>query len=128
EPPVQLSEGVVVAVQNTADDFRITAESYAARITGRSRFLLVLSQNPATCRVITPDEFGKLLALAEQHDLVILYDAALQKGIYEPTADPNFATGIPERVLLIGSVSKLYRMSGWRIGWIAGSPARLKPL
>lgn len=128
EPLAELGDGVVVPVASAAENFEITAESYAAALTPRSRYLVVLSPNPATCKVISPHEFAKLLLLAEQHDLVILYDAALSAGIYAPGADPNFANGIPDRVLWIGSLSKLYRMSGWRIGWIAGSATRLKPL
>lgn len=128
QPLAELGDGVVVSVASAANNFEITAAAYAAAITPHSRFLVVLSPNPATCKVIAPGEFAKLLALAEQHNLVILYDAALSAGIYTPTADPNFADGIPDRVLLIGSASKLYRMGGWRIGWIAGNTARLKSL
>lgn len=128
EPLTELGEGVVVHACSAANDFEITTASYAAALTDRSRYLVVLSPNPATCRVFTPDEFTKLLALAEERDLVILYDAALYRGIYAQTGDANFASGIPDRVLWIGSLSKLYRMGGWRIGWIAGSAARLKPL
>lgn len=127
EPLAELGDGLAVPV-GAADNFEITAESYAAALTARSRYLVVLSPNPATCKVIAPNEFAKLLLLAEQHDLVILYDAALCKGIYEPAADPNFGNGIPDRVLWISSVSKLYRMGGWRIGWLAGSTVRLKSL
>jgi len=127
EPLAELGEGVVVPVI-AASDFEFSAAAYAAAITDKTRFLLVLSPNPATCQVVAPQEFTKLLALAEQHDLVILYDAALQKGIYSREADPNFANGIPERVLLIGTVSKLYPMSGWRIGWLAANLKHLKPL
>ena len=85
-------------------------------------------QIPQRARVVSRNEFEKLLALAEQRNLLILFDAALSKGIYDTTAGPDFSTGLAERVILIGSLSKWYRMSGWRIGWIAGSAAHLKPL
>ena len=128
EPLAQLGEGVVVPVSTSADNFEIKAEQFESALTGQSRYLVVLSPNPATCRVVSRNEFEKLLALAEQRNLLILFDAALSKGIYDTTAGPDFSTGLAERVILIGSLSKLYRMSGWRIGWIAGSAAHLKPL
>ena len=116
ETLAELDEENFVPVTSTVNDFEITAQSYAAAITPKSRYLVVLSPTPATCGMIAPKEFAKLLALAEQINLVILYDAALSGGIYAPMADPNFANGLPDRVLWIGSVSKFYRMSGWRIG------------
>jgi aspartate aminotransferase/aminotransferase len=116
KPLIELGEGIVVPVSSASEDFSVAAAQYDAAISKRSRFLFVVSPNPATGKVLTSDEFTKLLALAEQYNLTILYDAALQKGIYEPKADANFANGIPERVLWIGSLSKFYRMSGWRIG------------
>jgi len=122
EPLAQLGEGVVVPVSSAANGFEITAEPFASALTKQSRCIVLLSPNPATCSVIAPNEFEKLLALAEQHNLLILFDAALSKGIYDTTPVPNFSAGIPERVILIGSLSKLYRMSGWRIGCSQAAP------
>ncbi len=127
-PIAELAGGVVVPVSSAADGFACKASQYAAAITQRTRFLLLLSPNPATCQLIAPQELDHLLRLAKQHQLIVILDAALSRGIFEGSALETFPNGLPERLVLISSLSKFYRMSGWRIGWIVGSDALLPPL
>ncbi|HZQ10026.1 MAG TPA: pyridoxal phosphate-dependent aminotransferase [Anaerolineae bacterium] len=127
-PIAELAGGVVVPVSSAADGFAFKASRYADAITQRTRFILLLSPNPATCQLIAPQELDRILQLAEQHQLVVILDAALSKGIFQGSTSKTFSNGLPERLILISSLSKFYRMSGWRIGWIAGSDAFLSPL
>lgn len=127
-PIAQLAGGVVIPVSSVADNFQFKAEHYVAALTGRTRFLFLLSPNPATGLVIPPQEFEQILKVAAQHDLVVILDEALKQGIYDGVTRLSFPDGLPENLFVIGSVSKLYRMSGWRIGWLAGNSAQLAPL
>jgi aspartate/methionine/tyrosine aminotransferase len=88
--------------------------------------VVLVSPNPATGQVIAADDYADILELARQHNLTVVLDAALERGSYAPLRRPSPAE-YPE-LILIGSVSKLYRMAGWRIGWIAASPEYIRPL
>jgi aspartate/methionine/tyrosine aminotransferase len=116
QPVIELAGGTVVHVPATpALDF--SAAQLAECISPATRFVVLFSPNPATARAVAPREYANLLALAEQHKLVVVLDAALEHGMYQPSWRPSPAHS--SRLILIGSVSKLWRMSGWRIGWIA---------
>lgn len=127
-PIAELAGGIVVPVSSAADEFEFKASRYADAITQRTCFILLLSPNPATCQLIAPQELDRILELAEQHQLIVILDTALSKGIFPSSAAKTFPNGLPERLVLISSLSKFYRMSGWRIGWIVGSDALLPPL
>ena len=61
-------------------------------------------------------------AALRAHDLFLLYDAAMEAIVFdgrEPVS-PLEHEGMAERTVIAGSMSKAYRMIGWRVGWIAG--------
>ncbi len=50
---------------------------------------------------------------------MVLFD---QRPLLHPVREP----GMTERTLVIGSLSKEFRMIGWRVGWVAGPPALIE--
>jgi aminotransferase len=128
EPVVELAGGTIGRVPS-ADGFGYSVGNLEKCLGPKTRFVVLVSPNCATGRVIAPSEFENILQLADQHELTIILDGALEKGIYES----RDAAGRPSpsdspRLILIGSVSKFYRMGGWRIGWIAAQRGHLSPL
>jgi aspartate/methionine/tyrosine aminotransferase len=72
--------------------------------------------------VLTEAEWEEIARLCRERSLWLLYNAAMERILFDGRAclHPAALPGMRERTLVIGSVSKEYRMIGWRIGWVAG--------
>ena len=84
----------------------------------KTRAILVASPNNPTGQILSAATWTQLAALAEKHDLALIVDAAYEQLSWKPL---NFKALRPcrHRVIFIGSFSKTYAMTGWRLGWIS---------
>ncbi len=102
--------------------FRMKAESVAARITPRTRAILLTTPHNPTGAILTADDIAAIGKLAIEHDLWIISDEVYEELIFEgsaftsPLADPVLA----DRVIAVSSVSKSHAAPGFRSGWCAG--------
>ncbi len=120
---VHFAEGQVVRIDTEATDFHLTAEQVNAAITPQSKLLIVNSPSNPTGRVIDPAEFRKIVETAVEHGLWVISDECYLQFVYPP-AKVNSAAALPpelrSRVLVAGSLSKTYAMTGWRVGFTLG--------
>ena len=83
--------------------------------------------NPAnpSGKVFSRDELLFIANLAEEHDVFVLTDEVYEHIVYAPHRHTYFASlpGMFERTLCCSSLSKTYSMTGWRLGYVIGSPA-----
>jgi aspartate/methionine/tyrosine aminotransferase len=84
-----------------------------------ARFVLVTNPNNPTGRVLTDDERGRIVELAERHGAWILADEVYQGAEVEGRTTASF-WGRTEHVLVTNSLSKAYGLPGLRVGWIVG--------
>ena len=78
--------------------------------------------NP-TGAVATPEFCEDLLGLADKYNFLVINDGAyLDLTFDENPVSMLQATGGMDRSVLVGSMSKGYNMTGWRLGWFAGKP------
>ena len=125
-PCVKLAGGTPVTVP--ALD-RIPLERVAAAITPRTRTIIVNSPVNPTGRVLPKDELERLVRLAEQHNLWLLFDQVYSDLCF----DGGFPflqaiEGARERTLVADSLSKTFGMTGWRIGYLAAPERVIKPV
>jgi aspartate aminotransferase len=120
---VNFAEGKPVAIDTEATDFHLTAEIFEKAITPKSKSLIINSPSNPTGRVIDPAEFKKIVEVAVEHDLWVISDECYLQLVYPPH-HPHSAAALPpelrSRVLIAGSLSKTYAMTGWRIGFTLG--------
>jgi aspartate aminotransferase len=120
---VWFAGGEAVFVDTEPNDFQLTAELVAERVTPRTKLLIVNSPNNPTGRVVAPEEFRRIAELAVEHDFWILSDDCYLYFVYPPVK-PFSAAALPEelrsRCLIAGSFSKTYAMTGWRMGYALG--------
>jgi aspartate aminotransferase len=113
-----------VFIQTADSQFALTADAVRAAITPRSRLLILNSPNNPTGRVIPPDEFQKIVEVAAEHDVWVISDECYVHFAYPP-ARPFSAAALPvelrSRVMVCGSFSKSYAMTGWRVGYSLGA-------
>jgi aspartate aminotransferase len=114
----------VIVSAGAGQHFKITPEQLEAAITPRTRLLFINSPSNPTGVAYTRAEFEGLAEVLRRHPQVITATDDIYEHIYwgqEPfcsllTAAPD----LHERVVTINGVSKVYAMTGWRIGYAAG--------
>lgn len=115
--------GRAVWVETEAENFRLTAAAVERAITPRSKLLIINSPSNPSGLVVPPDEFERIVALAVKHGLYVISDECYNQFVYDPVK-PHSAAQLPDelrrRVLIAGSLSKTYAMTGWRLGYALG--------
>ncbi len=101
--------------------FRLTARAVAKALTPRTRAVVVNSPSNPTGAVIEPDELVALARLARRRDFWLLYDDTYAQLVFEAGRAPalqRVKEAAGGRLVVVGTASKSYCMTGWRIGWL----------
>lgn len=120
---VHFAEGKNVLIDTESTDFHLTAEMVKAAITPKSKLLIINSPSNPTGRVLDPVEFEKIVEVAVENGLWVISDECYLQFVYPPHQVISAARLAPElrsRVLIAGSLSKTYAMTGWRVGFTLG--------
>jgi LL-diaminopimelate aminotransferase len=101
-----------------------------APVSERTRALWLNFPSNPTAAVTDLEAFEEAVAFARAHDLVVLHDAAYSEITFDGYVAPSVlqAPGAKDVALEFGSASKTYDMTGWRIGWAAGSAEAIRAL
>jgi aspartate aminotransferase len=102
-------------------------DALEAAITPKSRVLLLNSPSNPGGAVFSRTLIERLVELAQRHDLWILSDECYDEFVYAGEHVSPAALD-PERVITVGTFSKAYAMTGWRIGWAVAPVALAAPL
>jgi len=102
----------------------------AARVGGRTKTIWLNFPSNPTAAVADLDTFERAVAFAHEHDLLLLHDAAYTEITFDGYVAPSAlqVPGAKDVSLEFGSASKFYNMTGWRIGWAAGSAEAIRAL
>lgn len=125
---VRLAGGVAVPVPLQASDrWAMTTTTLAARITPRTRVLMLASPGSPTGAVISRAELEAIAALAVTHDLRVLVDDSYSAFLFDGAEYTSVASlpGMRERTITIHSFSRTYAMAGWRVGYVVGEATLL---
>ncbi|MFI6296996.1 pyridoxal phosphate-dependent aminotransferase [Nonomuraea sp. NPDC050790] len=92
-----------------------------AQVTEAAAIIMMSPSMPAGV-VLTREDWSAVAEACERLDAYLIYDAAMERIVFSghPRINPCTVDGLAARTIIIGSVSKEYRMIGWRIGWVAG--------
>ncbi|MER6950049.1 pyridoxal phosphate-dependent aminotransferase [Nonomuraea sp. NPDC000554] len=91
---------------------------------GAATALLLMSPSMPSGVLLDRDDWAAVAETCARTGAYLIYDAAMERIVYggHPRINPCQVDGLADRTIVIGSMSKEYRMIGWRIGWIAGPP------
>jgi alanine-synthesizing transaminase len=99
--------------------------SVASQITERTRALVIINPNNPTGAVYSREILLGLLDLARTHGLLVLTDEIYDQILYEDAVHYSAAALAPDLlVLMLGGLSKTYRLAGFRSGWMVISGPR----
>jgi N-succinyldiaminopimelate aminotransferase len=104
-------------------DFRPDLAALRAAITPRTRLILLNTPHNPTGAVFSRAELTEIAALACEHDLLVVSDEVYEHLIFDGEHVP-IATlpGMRERTVTISSAAKTFSFTGWKIGWVTGTP------
>jgi aspartate aminotransferase len=123
---VNYAGGVCVFVEaDEATGFEINASLIERRITPRTKLVIINSPCNPSGAVLSAGNFRNIFELIARRDIFLLTDECYCHFLYE---DEPFSIaampGAKEKVVVAGSLSKTYAMTGWRIGF-ALAPAAI---
>lgn len=108
-------------------DWAPDPDDIRARITPRTRALVVINPNNPTGAVYPRAVLEDLVAIAHEHDLVILADEIYDKIVYDDAVHVPLGSLTEDALVLsFGGLSKNYRAAGFRTGWMVVSGARMR--
>lgn len=128
---VALCGGVPVPVPTfEKDDFALLPSEIEARITPKTKALVLVSPNNPTGAVTPPHIIREIAELAERRDLVVVSDEIYAKLIYEGAEHLSIGSlpGMKARTITLNGFSKSYAMTGWRVGYLAAPEAFVRRL
>ena len=117
---VKYAGGTPVYLQTRADDgFFLRASELEKVITRRTVLVVADSPNNPTGAVIPQDEFAKVLKVCQRRGVWLLADECYSHFTYGDARPFSIASlpGAKERLIVAGSLSKTFAMTGWRIGY-----------
>jgi aspartate aminotransferase len=116
----------VVVPASEKDGFRITPGLLRKAVSSRTRAVVINTPCNPTGAVIDPEDLLAIGEMAKRRGFTLLYDdtyAHLSYGRAERFALQPLREALGERFVIVGTASKSYCMTGWRIGWVmAGKP------
>ena len=88
----------------------------------RTKMLFINSPHNPTGAVLSKEELGQIADFAKANNLLVVSDEAYDRLLYDGLEHRSIASepGMRDRTVILGSFSKTYSMTGWRIGYLAG--------
>ena len=119
---IQYAGGVVVPVESREDEnFRITAKMIEAAITPRTKAIILNTPSNPSGAVVSPADLEAIVRLAHKHEIYVLLDECyVYLNFTGEIVSGGSFTECKEHVVILGSLSKTYAMTGWRAGFALG--------
>ncbi len=122
---VKLADGEPIYIETEEiNEFKLTIESLNRALTSKSKAIILNSPNNPTGTVYSKEELMEIADFAKINNLIIISDEIYEKLLYGSNDHISIASlseDAYKRTIVINGLSKAYAMTGWRIGYAAGS-------
>ena len=122
---IQYAGGKVVYLETSeAESFRITADAIEKAMTPRTKAIILNSPSNPAGSVVSAEDLERIVHLAHERGIFLLLDECYVYLNYagKPVSGGSF-TWAKEHMVVLGSLSKTYSMTGWRAGFaLAAKP------
>lgn len=119
---IQFAGGVPVFVETSeSENFRVTAAMVEQAITPRTRAILLNSPSNPSGAIIAPEDLEAIVRLAHERGIYALLDECyVYLNFTGDTVSGASVTACKTHIVVLGSLSKTYAMTGWRAGFALG--------
>ncbi len=117
---IKYAGGTPVIVKTTPEDgFAAKASEIEKAITPNTKMVIINSPSNPSGGVVDSEEFLRILEVCKKHNIWLMGDECYSHFVYEPHQPFSIASAKDSRenVIIIGSVSKTFAMTGWRLGY-----------
>jgi N-succinyldiaminopimelate aminotransferase len=112
-----------VPITLRAPGFRPDLDALRDAVTSRTRLILLNSPHNPTGMVATRDELQAIATLARERDLLVVTDEVYEHIVFDGEHIPiSTLPGMRDRTVTISSAGKTFSFTGWKVGWVTGSP------
>ncbi len=123
KPCTALAGGVAVPIETKEeDDFRLKPEQLKAKITDKTKLLILPYPNNPTGGVMRRSDLEAIAEVLRGTDIMVLSDEIYAELTYGDEPHTSFASidDMRERTVLVNGFSKAFAMTGWRLGYAMG--------
>ena len=109
------------------NDFGFDLADFKSKLTARTKVVICISPSNPTGRVLSKEDLRAMAeaVAASGSNAFIVSDEIYRELYYTPERPPSISEFYP-RTIVVNGLSKSMRMTGWRIGWLAGDEAVIK--
>jgi aminotransferase len=122
-PDAQIS-GAVPRFVSLLDDFSIDEETWKSAFTKKTRAIILNTPNNPTGKIFSRKELTFIADLCTDHNIIAITDEIYEHILYDGNKHVSLGSldGMQDRTITIGSFSKTYSITGWRVGYaLAGA-------
>lgn len=132
-PDMVYLAGATPVILNTEqeNEFKMTPESLSAKITPKTKAVILNSPSNPTGAAYLKDELKKIAQVVLDTGIVVISDEIYEKIVYDDFEFFSIVTVEPRvkaQTIIVNGVSKTYSMTGWRIGYAAGPADIIKSM
>jgi aspartate aminotransferase len=124
-PMVALANAMPVIVETEEkNEFKITPDELKKAVTPKTKALIINSPSNPTGSAYTKGELEKIAEMAISKNFFVISDEIYEKIVYDGfqfTSIASLGDEMKKRTIIVHGVAKTYAMTGWRIGYTAGS-------
>jgi aspartate aminotransferase len=119
---IQYAGGKVVLVEtDEAQNFRVTARMIEDAITPKTKAIILNTPSNPSGAVVSPEDLEAIVRLAHKRDIYVLLDECyVYLNFTGEIVSGGSFVDCKEHVVVLGSLSKTYAMTGWRAGFALG--------
>ncbi len=119
---IQYAGGKVVYVESSeSENFRITAKMIEAAITPKTKAIILNTPSNPSGAVVSPEDLEAIVRLAHSRGIYVLLDECYVYLTFTgKVVSGGSFTDCKEHIVVLGSLSKTYAMTGWRAGFALG--------
>ncbi len=128
---IRLTGATPVLVPTAGEDgFTIHAEPILRALSERTRAVLVNSPSNPTGGIMAAEDLRRVVEACAARGIPFIADETYDRFVYGDgfASSASLAAEFPETVVLVGSFSKTYAMTGWRLGYVFGPPGLVKAM
>lgn len=129
---IKLAGGIPVYIDaKESNEFKLTPGQLESAITDKTKAVIINSPSNPTGMMYSKEELEKLGEVCLKHNLLIVSDEIYEKLIYsgkDHTSIAQLSDALKEQTVVINGVSKSHSMTGWRIGYAAGTAKIIKAM
>jgi aspartate aminotransferase len=125
-PPMVALANATPVIAETAEknEFKITPAELKKAVNSKTKALILNSPSNPTGSAYTRKELENIAEIAISKNFFVISDEIYEKIVYDGFEFRSIASlsdEIKKRTIIVHGVAKTYAMTGWRIGYTAGS-------